>query len=124
MQYIGKIDLKKIGIYAQKITNDILILTDERKLHIYQEHKKDYNVIMKNLIRIALNPSEVLEDNKNKDTILLIGEVNKNNMIIVVKLKTTNIIEHPNNSIMTAWIIRDKNLKKLREKNKIIYKSE
>lgn len=124
MQYIGKIDLKKIGIYAQKITNDILILTDERKLHIYQEHKKDYNVIMKNLIRIALNPSEVLEDNKNKDTILLIGEVNKNNMVIVVKLKTTNIIEHPNNSIMTAWIIRDKNLKKLREKNKIIYKSE
>ena len=40
MQYIGKIDKQKIGYYANKISNDEIVLTEERKLHIYEEHKK------------------------------------------------------------------------------------
>ena len=53
-----------------------------------------------------------------------IGKLNKNNLNIVIKLNTTNSEEHPSNSIMTAWIIREKNLKKAREKNNTIYKME
>ena len=54
----------------------------------------------------------------------MIDKLDKNNLNVIVKLNTTDNKEHPQNSIMTAWIIRDKNLKKLREKNKTIYKSE
>ena len=79
---------------------------------------------MKNIARIIENPDEVLEDNKNKDTLFFIGKLNKNNLNIVIKLNTTNSEEHPSNSIMTAWIIREKNLKKAREKNNTIYKME
>ena len=67
---------------------------------------------------------EILQDNKNKDTLFFINKTEKGNLNIVIKLNTTNSMEHPNNSIMTAWIIRDRNLRKLEEKNKIIYKSE
>lgn len=35
-----------------------------------------------------------------------------------------NYEKYPKNSVMTAWIIRDSNLKKLRKKNKIIYNRE
>ncbi len=79
---------------------------------------------MKNISKIILNPKEVLEDSKNKNTLFFIGNLTKNNLNVVVKLNTTTDKKHPENSVMTAWIIRDKNLKKLREKNKIIYKDE
>lgn len=58
-----------------------------------------------------------MQDNKNKDTLFFIGKIDKENLNVVLKLNTTNSKEHPNNSIMTAWIIRDRNLKKLEAKN-------
>ncbi len=124
MQFIGKIDRQKIGYYADKISNDEIVLTEERKIHIYKEHLKDYEIIMKNIKNGVLNPNEILQDNKNKDTLFFISKIDKGNLNVVIKLNTTNSKEHPNNSIMTAWIIRNNNLRKLEEKNKIIYKSE
>ena len=103
LQYIGKIDKQKIGDYAEKITNDEIVLTKERKVHIYKEHKNDYEIIMNNLKNV------ILQDNKNKDTLFFIGKIDKGNLNVVLKLNTTNSKEHPNNSIMTAWIIRDRN---------------
>lgn len=66
MQYIGKIDKNKIGIYSRKIITDDVVLTDERKLHIYEEHTKDFEIIMNNIDRVVLNPREVLVDLKIK----------------------------------------------------------
>lgn len=124
MHYIGKIDKNKIGEYSNKIITDDIVLTDERKLHIYEKHTRDFDTIMNNIDRVAINPSEVLEDTKNKDTLFLIDKLDKNNLNVVVKLNTTNNRNHPKNSIMTAWIVRNRNLRKLREKNKTIYKIE
>lgn len=124
MHYIGKIDINKLGKYKYKVVTDDVILTDKRKLHIYQDHVKDYEAIIKNIDRVVLNPIEILEDRKNKDTLFFIGNLKENNLNVIVKLNTTNNKDHPQNSVMTAWIIRDSNLKKLREKNKTIYKNE
>ena len=99
-------------------------MTIERMRHIFKNHQNDYKIIMKNIARIIANPDEVIEDNKNKDTLFFIGKLDKNNLNIVIKLNTTNSEEHPSNSIMTAWIIREINLRKVREKNKGIYKME
>lgn len=111
MHYIGKINKSKIGKYGRTIITDDVILTDERKLHIYEDHIKDYEVIINNIDRVILKPNEILEDSKNKDTLFFIGKLDKNNLNVIVKLNTINNIEHPKNSVMTAWIIRDKNLK-------------
>lgn len=124
MHYIGKIDINKLGKYKYIVVTDDVILTDERKLHIYQDHAKDYETIIKNIDRVVLNPIEILEDRKNKDTLFFIGNLKENKLNVIVKLNTTNNKDHPQNSVMTAWIIRDSNLKKLREKNKTIYKNE
>lgn len=72
MQYIGKLDRSKIGEYKNKIITDEVVLTDERKLHILEEHKKDFQIIINNIERVVLNPKEILEDIKNKDTLLFI----------------------------------------------------
>jgi len=124
LHHIGKIDKSKIGHFADKIITDEVVLTDERKLHIFNDHKNDYELIINKLDSVVLNPSQVIEDLKNKDTIFLIDKLGVNNLNVIVKLNTTNNIEHPQNSVMTAWIIRDKNLDKLIKHNKTLYKSE
>lgn len=124
VKYIGKLDKNKLGEYAKIITTDEVVLTDERKQHILEDHANDYEKIVQNIDRVVLNPNEILEDSKNKDTLFFIGKLDKNNLNVIVRLNTTNNKEHPQNSVMTAWIIRNSNLKKLREKNKTIYKKE
>ena len=124
MQYIGKLDKNKIGKYKDRIITSDVILTDERKEHIYKDHTKDFELIINNISKVILNPKVVIEDVKNKDTIFLVSEIENNNLNVIVKLNTINSKKHPLNSIMTAWIIRDSNLRKIKEKNKIIYKRE
>ena len=124
MQYIGKIDRSKIGDYGERIVTEDVVLTEERKTHIFRDHGNDFKLIMENIDRVVLNPSEVIDDLKNIDTVYFIDKLEKNNLNVVMKLNTTNSKEHPQNSIMTAWIIRNRNLKKLRERNKTLYKKE
>ena len=99
-------------------------MTNERKLHILDKHKNDYEIILKNIKNTVLNPKEVLEDYKNIDTLFFLSNLENNNLNVVVKLNTRNNKKNPKNSVMTAWLIRDRNLIKLREKNKTIYKRE
>lgn len=47
MHYIGKIDKDKIGAYSNNIVSDSVVLTDERKRHIYNNHQKDYEKIIR-----------------------------------------------------------------------------
>jgi len=124
LYYIGKIDLNKIGKYKDKVVTDEVVLTEERRIHILGNHINDYEKIMKNINKVILNPREILEDHKNINTLLFIDKIEENNLNVIIKLSTVNNEKHPKNSVMTAWIIRESNLKKLRKKNKIIYKRE
>ncbi|MBQ9314061.1 MAG: hypothetical protein IJ220_03530 [Clostridia bacterium] len=124
MQYIGIIDKSKIGKYAERISTYDVVLTDERRMHIYEDHAMDYDEIMNNIVRVIQKPIEIIEDIKNKDTLFFVGKLTMNILNIVVRLNTTNSKKHPQNSIMTAWIIRDSNLRKMRKRNNYIYKSE
>ena len=124
MYYIGKIDLNKIGKYKDKVVTDEVVLTEERRIHILGNHINDYEKIMKNINKVILNPREILEDHKNINTLLFIDKIEENNLNVIIKLSTVNNEKHPKNSVMTAWIIRESNLKKLRKKNKIIYNRE
>lgn len=47
MHYIGKIDKGKIGAYGNKLAIDTVVLTDERKVHIYNNHPDDYEKIIR-----------------------------------------------------------------------------
>lgn len=124
MNYIGELDINKLGLLKDKLVTYDVVLTNERKQHIFEDHKKDFEIIMANINKAVLTPNEILEDSKNRDTIMMISKLENNNLNVIVKLNTIDSKEHPMNSVMTAWIIRDKNLKKLREKNKTIYKKE
>lgn len=77
MQYIGKIDREKMGEFKYTMVTNDVVLTEERRLHIYEHHTKDYTEIMKAISIIVLNPNEILEDIKNRDTVFFIGKLRK-----------------------------------------------
>lgn len=81
MHYVGKIDRIKIGEYAKRIITDNVILTNGRKMHILEEHRNDYEIIIKNIDRVILNPNEVLVDSKNEDTLFFIDNLERNKTI-------------------------------------------
>ncbi len=124
LQYIGKLDVSKLKGYKEHVRSKELVLTFERKMHIKEHHMKDYVEIIKNLEETILNPDEILEDLKNDNTVMFIRKISKNSLNVIIKLSIKEDERHPYNSIMTAWIIREKNLQKLKEKNKSIYKNE
>lgn len=121
---IGKINLKIFKSISNNIITDEVILTNERYSHIMEGHKEDFLIYSNILSQIIIEPDYVLEDYKNKDTALVIKKTENSNINVIIRLAISENLVHNKNSIMTMYRIREKNLKKLMKKNKIIYKKE
>lgn len=121
MQYIGKIDIEKLGKYKM-ITNKVII-TKERIEHIKRRHFTDYDKYIQYVPDIIEDPDYILEDIDNINTILMLKTIieKKENIQVVIKLQT-NREKGKYNSILTFWKIRDRNYEKVIKHNKIIYK--
>ena len=121
---IGKIDRKKFASICVNIETDELVLTNERLMHILERHKEDFELYFDNLLDIINYPDYILKDYKNNNTAMIIKHINENNVNVIIRLAVENDKIHCKNSIMTLYRIRDKNLKKLMQKNKCVYKIE
>lgn len=124
MQYIGRIDKNKLGIYKDKIVTEVVILTEERINHILQHHPGDFENYSKYITQIIEDPDYILNDNKNIDTVIYLKtiEVDLKNIQIVIKLITNKLNNKFQNSIITLWKIKDKNYKQMLRNKEIIYK--
>lgn len=122
---IGKIDVNKLGDYANKVITDEVVLTNERLYnHVLILHKDEYAKLEKYIKEIIENPDFIIEDNKNKDTIILmkhIDEINRNGRI-VIKLAVANDEKHPKNSIITLMELNDRTWKQtLKNRGNVIF---
>ena len=122
---IGKIDINKLGDYANKVITDEVVLTNERLYaHVLILHKDEYAKLEKYIKEIIENPDFIIEDNKNKDTIILmkhIDEINRNGRI-VIKLAVANDEKHPKNSIITLMELNDRTWKQtLKNRGNVIF---
>lgn len=124
VHYIGKIDKRLLEQEFGELKTAEVVLTDERRLHIKERHANDFDMFEQNCKEIIAHPQIVLKDEKNPDTVFMINHIAETNLNVVVKLAVVDDERHPKNSIMTSYRIRDKNLKKLEKKNKILYKLE
>lgn len=87
-------------------------------------HPNDFELFDQNCEEIIKHPHLVIKDGKNDNTIFMIRHIEDTNVNVVVKIATVDDEKHPKNSIMTSYRIRNRNVKKLEEKNKVLYKSE
>lgn len=124
MQYIGKIDVKKLGKYRKKIITDEVILTQERIKHIQEHHPGDYEKYGIYITEIINNPDYIIDDSKNIDTVLYIKTIKENekNIQIVIRLNTNKREKNKKNSILTLWKIKDKTYRQLLRNKEILWK--
>lgn len=104
MQYITKLDRKKLGEYENKLITEDVILTDERLYeHILLFHEEEYKQLKPYIKKIIDNPDYIIQDNRHEDTMIYlkkIDEIEKNGRV-VIKLALGQDDEHNKNSIIT-----------------------
>ena len=123
---------KKLGTLADTylcqafglLQTDEVIITQEREYHIKTGHPEDYVWFEKFAETVIASPDYIIVDETHKGTIFMIKALENTNlnMIIRVALET----DHPGykNSVMTFYRIREKNLKKLIQKNRVLYRTK
>ena len=101
-----------------------VIITDERIAHIKERHPEDYNLFEQYGRDSILSPDILLQDLKNAGTIFAVKKLPDTNLNVVIRLVLDTDNPDFKNSVMTFYRIRDKNLKKLMERNPILYIKE
>lgn len=127
MQYIGQLDKNKLGKYKNIILTSKVILTDERLYeHILVKNKEEYEQLKFYIKDIIENPDIILDDNRNKNTIILLKKIKVINKIgrVVIKIAVAQDKKHSKNSIITLMKLNDRTLEKtLKNRGKIIFKN-
>lgn len=107
-----------------KLKTNQIIVTSERLKHIKEHHPEDYELFLKNGSSAVNYPDYIIRDSKNSNTISIIKNVDNCNIDVVVKLILDSEKTEYKNSVLTFYRLRDNNLKKLKNKNKVLYKKE
>lgn len=124
MQSLGTINTKIFEKEFGKIQTDEIIVTNERMEHIKIRHPEDYDLFEKYGKESVSDPDFVIRDCKNKGTVFMIKKLPETNLNVVVRVVLETDDSKLKNSVMTFYRIRERNLKKLIEKNELLYKKE
>ncbi len=121
---LGRLDLKLLEKEFGKIQTAETIITEERIQHILAHHPLDYPFLRTYGKSIISAPDFIVKDLTHTGTIFMIKKIENSNLNIIIRLVLET--EHPQlkNSVMTFFRIRNRNLKKLIEKNTLLYKKE
>lgn len=107
-----------------KLQTNETIVTQERLEHIKERHIEDYPLFNDYAPQTISSPDLVLKDTQNKGTVFVVKQLSETNLNVVIRLALSTDVDGYKNSVMTFFRIRDKNLKKLENKHKVLYKKE
>ena len=124
IQSLGRIDIKILEKEYGKIQTDEIIVTSERIAHIKERHPEDYQLFEKYGQESVNSPDLILRDIKHTGTVFMVKRLPETNLNVVVRVVLEKEDSRLKNSVMTFYRIREKNLKKLIEKNGLLYKKE
>lgn len=111
MQFICKINKNILGKYKNVIITRDVILTQERlENHILIYHKKDYEQLAPYLKDIINNPDFIINDNRHKNTVIFLKQINTTSKHgrIVLKLALGEDEIHNKNSIITLMRLNER----------------
>lgn len=133
IRFLGKIKKEVMIIEKEfgKIQTDEIIVTNEREEHIKVRHPEDYELFIKYGAETAHDPDIIIKDGKNEGTVFMIRKLSNTNLNVVVRVALETDEEGLKNSVMTFYRIRERNLRKMVEKNSsligkdsVLYKKE
>lgn len=120
----GKVDTSIFENKFGELQTDEVILTNERMAHIKERHPEDIELFEKYGKECIDSPDLIVSDEKNAGTVFMIKTVAETNLNVVLRLALGEDGRKLKNSVMTFWRIRKRNLKKLIDKNELLYKKE
>ena len=121
---LGKFDTQPLEIEFGKLKTDELIVTNERIEHIKSRHSEDFDLFEKYGLSVVAEPDIIIKDEKNVNTVFMVKKLENTNLNLVVKIILETDEKDLKKSVMTFYRIRERNLKKLVDRNKTLYKSE
>lgn len=124
MPYIGKLDRKLYSCVSDSITTDDVIITEERIQHIEEHHPGHFGAIKPYLYLAICEPDYILENVPNTGLILKQIVEDDVRLQIVLRLHTVTDPDGFQNSIISAWQIREKEYRRLLRNKVVLYKRE
>lgn len=109
--------------FGELQTNEIII-TNERFEHIKERHNEDAHLFEEYAAITVTTPDVVIKDTEHNGTVFMVKKLPETNLNVVVRLALNTDKQGLKNSVMTFYRIREKNLKKLEIKHKVLYKLE
>ena len=125
MQTVGYLDIEIYRCIAEHISTDEVILTPERIQHIKERHPGHFERMEPHLREILKEPDYILKDER-VNTGLILKWIEKENLRLQVVLKVHTSADDPQfkNSILSGWVIREKEYRRLIRKKEALYKRE
>lgn len=111
------------GEFGELQTSEIIV-TAERLEHIRERHIADISLFEEYASSAVTKPDIVLKDMEHIGTVFMVKKLPDTNLNVVVRLALSTDTEGFKNSVMTFYRIREKNLKKLEIRHKVLYKNE
>lgn len=128
---LGKIKKEVFEKEFGKIQTDEIIVTNEREDHIKMRHPEDYELFQRFGEETVNDPDFIIRDGKNQGTVFMIKKLQGTNLNVVVRIALEIDEKGLKNSVMTFYRIRERNLRKMIEKNSslmgknsVLYKKE
>ena len=112
-----------ISTFGHLQTTEVVV-TDERIAHIKERHPEDYLLFEQYGRESILSPDILIQDIKNVGTVFAVKKLPDTNLKVVLRLVLDTDNPDIKNTVMTIYRIREKNLKKLMEKNPVLYIKE
>lgn len=123
MFVVGKIDIEKYSCVLTEISTDEVIITEERIVHIQQNHPNDYERFYSYLPLIISEPDYIIADNK-ANTAIVLKEItaSKERFKLILRLRVKTDPEEYKNSVLSFWYIGETTWRKILRNKKILYK--
>lgn len=118
---LGRIKRSILSTYFENLVTEETVVTQERFAHIWRNHPQDMELFKKYGKVCVEDPDMVIRDLENAGTVFMIKKLPETNLNVIVRLVLEGEGEKKKNSVMTFYRIREKNLKKLINKNELLY---
>ena len=124
MTVLGNLDPTPLTAFFGQLQTTEVIVTDERIAHIKERHPEDLLLFEQYGREAVLSPDLIILDGKHIGTVFAVKKLPDTNLNVVVRLVLETDEAGFKNSVMTFYRLRERNLKKLLEKNQLLYTRE
>ena len=124
LSIFAKLNIRWLVKSFDGLRTEEVVVTEERLEHIRLRHPEDYELFQRYGKQAIENPDIIAKDEKHESTVFVIRHLPETNLNVVVRLALDTDEPNYKNSVITFYRLREKNLKKLLERNPVLYKKE